>query len=191
MKMTRWKYLAITSGLLLAASVLLGSAGAGQGGNADPKGGPDVRVVNTQSEPVPVILQGTAQIGTSTPIPVKDVDHHPRQSVQFSLFIPGSDTYAVPVGKQLVIEFVSGGFANNPSDVTSIGEALLTGSGASGFSHVFAGTVTAYENGVPTPYRFAFSQACRIYANAGSLVRLQGGFAFGSINVSGYLVDAP
>jgi hypothetical protein len=192
MNMTRRKYLAKTGGVLLAASVLLGAARADQGQNADARRGPDVRVVNTQSEPVPVTLQGTARIDTSTPIPVKDLDHHPRQFVQFTLFAPGSGPYAVPAGKLLVIEFVSGSFATKSSDPTSIGEALLrVRTGASDFSHVFAGTVTEYDNGVPSPFRFAFSQVCRIYAGAGSEVSLRGGFALGAINVSGYLVDAP
>jgi hypothetical protein len=192
MKMTRWKYVAMTSGLLLAASVLLGSAGAGQGGSASPKGGPDVRVVNTQSEPVPVTLQGTTQIDTSTPIPVKDVDRQVRQPVQFSLYIPGNDSYTVPAGKQLVIEFVSGGFGTKSSEISSIGEAILSVSpGPLEVNHAFAGTVTAYENGAPFPYRFVYGQMCRIYASAGSNVSLRGGFLLGSMSISGYLVDAP
>jgi hypothetical protein len=191
MKMTPWKYLGKTGGVIVAASVLLGAAWSGQSENADARRGPDVRVVNTQSEPLPVAIQGTAQIDTSTPIPVKDVDHQPRQVAQFTLFVPGPDTYTVPAGKQLVIEFVSGSLKVNSSDPNVFGEALLTGSGASGFTHVFAATVTSYENGVPAPSRFAFTQACRIYASAGSQVQLHGGFILGSINVSGYLVDAP
>jgi hypothetical protein len=85
MKMTPWKSLAKTGGVLIAASVLLGAAWSAQSENADARRGPDVRVVNTQSEPLPVAIQGTAQINTSTPIPVKDVDHQSRQNAQYTL----------------------------------------------------------------------------------------------------------
>ena len=44
--------------------------------------GPDVRVINLPTEPVPVTLRGVAQIETSTPLPVRDVDAAARQPVQ-------------------------------------------------------------------------------------------------------------
>jgi hypothetical protein len=167
--------------------------------------GPDVRVVNTQLEPVPVSLQGATKIDTSTPIPVsvqgpatintsgplpvRDIDRQPQEPVQFSLFYPtGIGTYTVPAGKWLVIEFVTGSFAINPSDTVADAQVFLTCS--PGVTHVFPGTVTHYVTGSPVPSGFAFSEQCRIYAKSGATIKFSGGDLL-SATVSGYLVDAP
>jgi hypothetical protein len=73
-------------------------------GAAPPPATLDVKVVNSPSEAVPVT--GTVNVGNlgAVPLPVRDVDGPARQPVQFR------DSYVVPAGKRLVIEYISAEF---------------------------------------------------------------------------------
>src|SRR5262245_32645813 len=97
---------AATGAAIMAASALAGPAQA----QKDNPPGHDVRVINKPSEPVPVTQQGAIKIDTSTPLPVRDVDRSAQEPVHILLQIEPNKAseYAVPAGKRLVIEHVSG-----------------------------------------------------------------------------------
>src|SRR5689334_2920041 len=90
--------------LIAVFAVTISGPGHSQSGKQP---GPDVRVVNKPTEPVPVTLQGSAQIDTSSPIPVRDVDAVVKQPFQMTIHrtIPdGGNTdngivLTVPAGK--------------------------------------------------------------------------------------------
>src|SRR5437762_3252684 len=116
MRHPKYPLFAIVAYLALTGVLAISTARPGHTQAGHPPG-PDVRVVNTTTEPVPVTLQspnpvpvrlqGSATIDTTNPIPVRDVDRHPQEPVQFSLFMPGpGGSYTVPAGKRLVIEYV-------------------------------------------------------------------------------------
>ena len=101
--------------LVVAFGVFGARPATGQKGSPS---GPDVRVVNTAANPVPVALQGTAQIAgsvnvvntptvkvdTTDALPVQDL-YAARNAVQGAL--TQSIDYDVPAGKRLVIQFIS------------------------------------------------------------------------------------
>jgi hypothetical protein len=147
----------------------------------------DVRVVNTASEPVPVA--GTVNVGNlgNDPLPVRDVDRSTRLPVHFN------DSYTVPDGKRLVIEYVSLNVAATfqcelvTAAVSSEGVVLHL------FNPTFVGTSTI---GPTTSYRFGLSQETRAYIGQNRTVNLglYTYFGCGNVNVyhaaaTGYLVD--
>jgi len=201
MRNPRFPLLAIVAYLALAGLLAISTARPGSTQAGHPPG-PDVRVVNTTAEPVPVTLQspnpvpvtlqGSATIDTTNPIPVRDVDRQPQQPVQFSLFIPGPSSYTVPAGKRLVVEYVSGGFVIIPHGGVAATVGLEVRPGFDG--HVFAGVPSSYNDGAPAPdgLGFTFSQSARLYAGPGKSLSLGGGgVQLASMRVSGYLVDVP
>lgn len=149
------------------------------------RGGPDVRVVNTPAEPVPVTLQGAAQIDTSTPLPVREVDNPNRVPFQIELTREESE-FEVPAGKRLVIEHVSGEYNTDaPRSFVSLG--TTSGDPPLFVEHHFVPEVTGTFNGFSD---HLFSLAARLYANPGTVVRAFGGGATSlSVAISGYLVD--
>ena len=200
MRNPKYPLIALAAYLALVGTLAVTTSRPATGQNGQPHG-PDVRVINKTTEPVPVTLQGTAgpvpvsiqgtaQIDTSSPIPVRDVDRQVQQPVQFSLFNPPGNTYTVPAGKQLVIEYVSGGLG-----ITSSGGAFaeIFIEVSPGITHIIPGTPVSYADGNPGGLGFAFSQPCRIYAGPGATVKFHGsqGVLLSTLNVSGYLVDAP
>ena len=139
---------------------------------------------------LPTVPTSPARCSCSSPIPIHDVDRLQQQPVQFSLFVPGPDSYTVPAGKQLVIEYVSGGMGISGSG-GAFSELFLEVN--PGVTHVLPGTPVSFNDGEPGGLGFAFSQSCRIYAPAGATVTIHGaqGVLLSSLNASGYLVDAP
>jgi len=125
------KYALAAGGAFLALTAVLttGSPRTATGQNG--KGGPDVRVINTPQEPLPVALQGSAkldttnpipvsvqgpvQVGAQNPLPVRDVDNPGLNPFHGAVTVEvhdGEDSgFAViatsPAGKRLVIDHVS------------------------------------------------------------------------------------
>lgn len=153
--------------------------------------GPNVRVINTPAEPVPVMLLGPASIDTSAPLPFRDVDNPARHAVQTR--ITGSGTsYTVPDGKRLVIEFVSGEMFSIAGVITAaVVETHLDGNEV---FHRFPPTRSIETPGSPSIA--TFGQMSRIYADGGTEVSVSAasvpqdtvGVA---ASISGYLVDMP
>lgn len=145
--------------------------------------GPDVTVVNTTANPVPIT-------GTVT-----DADNPARNAVQMEIIVnPGSTTSSVtiPAGKIFVIEFVS--FIASGATVESL-ELGITGPNIIGGNPI----ELTYQL-VPTPPNALVlsvgNQALRLYAQPGTNVVV----AFTSsdnnqhsgveVSLSGYLVNA-
>jgi hypothetical protein len=184
MRNPKYPLLALVAYLALIGVLAISTARPGHTQGGKPPG-PDVRVINKTTEPVPVTLQGSAQIDTSSPIPVRDVDQAAKQPVQIRLSVFSSLTYTVPAKKQLVIEFASGFFVPHVG-LAETGLIVHFGDPAQAMFVSFAPTPTHYTAGVPD--RFVYSQACRIFANPGSEVKVSGGESQ-SVVLSGYLVD--
>jgi hypothetical protein len=202
----KYPLLALVAYLALIGVLAISTARPGNTQAGRPAG-PDVRVVNTPAEavpvsvqgtakidtssPIPVTLQGSAKIDTTNPIPVRDVDRRPQQPVQFSLFEPSQRSYTVPAGKRLVIEYVSGGFGINSNGGAQAVVFLEVSPGSE--RHLFPGTPVSYNDGLPGGVTFAFSQSARMFVGSGATISLSGcqGVLLGSVNVSGYLVDVP
>lgn len=196
---------------IMAAAVTVQSAFSAQ---TSPSG-PDVRVVNTQTNPVPVSVinfpagTNTVNVSSSTnaPLLVRDVDNPARQPVvrladDVNLIVGESQAfkqmYTVPAGKRLVIEFVSVRTFVGP------GQNLFVSVGVSDGQNFYdinlaptlVGTFTVGTGGNQGD-RSAISQQTRFYANAGETVRAFAqknddlGAGQATITVMGYLVDVP
>ena len=186
----------VTSGAIAAAAALTSSAeaeparGVGHGGLPP---GKDVRVINKTSEAVPVSIQGAAQIDTSSPIPVRDVDHRAQQPVQFTLArgLGGRQSYTVPDGKRLVIEHLSGKAVKDDGDLLWL---IVTTAAGSGREH-YLPVDRVFQPGSAKVY--AFSIAAKLYGDPGSAVTLDFEVRGGSLDLdvivtgSGYLMDVP
>jgi hypothetical protein len=149
--------------------------------------GPDVRVINTPANPVPVVGQVTVQ--TTEPLAVTDV---PRQPFQTSLFA-APFRFEVPAGKRLVIEHVSGHLI---TDGGAHWVSVSTTAGGTFTAHLFPLTNAGLAgNGIDTV--FPFAQETRLYADPGSTVfasfstRAFDPEVFRYLAISGYLVDVP
>lgn len=128
---------------------------------------------------------------TSSPVPTADVNEPALQPFQATLFphSPNSneatDTFAVPAGKRLVIEY----YSSQPQDLSggAAGMVLTTTAG---------GTFVQYIVYVNANTTNQVNQITRIYADPGSTVEA---FAFnananscaGFVTVSGHLVNLP
>ena len=190
MKHIKNSFVAFVGLFVVVAAVTLFIPSLTQGQKSDAAPPPptvDVTVVNTTSEPVPVA--GTLNIGNlvSAPVPVRDVDRATPLPVHFN------DSYIVPEGKSLVIEYVSLNVA-----ATFQCELLTAAIWAEGvalhlFNPTFVGTSTI---GPTTTFRFGMSQETRVYISQNRTVAL-GLYTYagcGSVNVyhaaaTGYLVD--
>lgn len=186
----------LTGAVMLAAPTPVAQA---QGGRP---AGPDVRVVNTSDQPVPVSVQGAVAlsapvvIDAAAPLPVMVVGGAVPQPVQLLFSAPDASTvaapYTVPAGKRLVIEQVS--CAGAAGDDTLLGVTVTTVVGGTQGFHTcaFDVRVNLGRPGTATSYRGA--RMTRFYADAGTQVRASfdgGGGAFFSLTVSGVLVDVP
>jgi hypothetical protein len=129
---------------------------------------------------------------TSNPVATTDVNNPVLQPFQTNLFPHSStsneatDSFAVPSGKRLVIEYYSAQ-AQDLSGGAS-GMTLLTTAGGNSVAYII------YVNANTTN---AVNQTTRIYADPGTIVQA---FAFNAgsghtcgatINISGYLVNVP
>jgi hypothetical protein len=196
---------------IIAAAVTVQSAFSAQ--TSPP--GPDVRVINTQTNPVPVSVinfptgTNTVNVSSSTnaPLLVRDVDNPARQPAvrladDVNVLVGETQAfkqmYTVPAGKRLVIEFVS-----VRTFVLPPGQKLFVEVGVSdgqttydiNLAPTLVGTFTV-GNGVQGDHS-AISQQTRLYANAGDTVRAfvqkndDVGAGQATITVMGYLVDVP
>ena len=163
--------------LVSAVALLTPQTGRAQkGGSPTPL---NVNVVNTEAAPVPVL----------------HVSNLATQSFQ-RVLTSTNDEFAVPAGKLLVIEHVSG-YASNAtaSTCTFVDVRVRTTTQGQTASHYFVPTPTATTGGVPV---FAFSQEARLYADSGTAVGLNYGkdggtpcSPFLTVTISGHLVDVP
>ena len=160
-----------------------------------------VRVVNDSSEPVPVTLQGAAQIDTSAPVPVLDMDNGARQpfvspiSVHMAPFFSSVHTTVatVPAGERLVIETISMVGAELPTGEKFDVSITTTAAGATA-DYAVPMTMT-FSTGTVDVYN-AF-QSGHVYAdpNTSIVVNTRRFASAGDANVSGtisgYLVSLP
>jgi hypothetical protein len=187
---------------------------------------PNVKVANTSADPVPTQAQGTTTIagtvqaqqsgswdvgitGTPTfkvgntadsPVPSRDVDNPVRQPFVAVLQSanPSNRSFQVPLGKRLVIEYVSGiGQMRSGQKILTVSlqtELVLNGQQI-GVRHHFTPVLTGTKT-FPIAGNldaFVVSQQTRLYAEQGSTVELstdvtEEGFGF-TVTVSGYFVD--
>lgn len=199
MKKLRFSLCAVGAYLVLVvATILLNSPPvAGQGKGQGQPNGPNVRVINSSAEPVPVVGEVTVaslpavELDTTTPLQVFDVDNPAFQPFQIH-FPLGTDSpqLTVPAGKRLVIEHVTGN-AFSSGDVFWM--AVLTTAGGEFASHLFPMTkvgVAPSGNNV-----YVASAQTRIYADPGTNVSIQpdaiGPPSQRFSSISGYLVDVP
>jgi hypothetical protein len=174
---------------VLGLCVLAGPRQAQSQGNG--KGlppGPDVRVIKTPANPVPVV--GQVAVHTTEPLAVTDV---PRQPFQTFLASAGPFSFEVPAGKRLVIEHVSGHLI---TDAGAHWVQVSTTAGGTFTTHLFPVTSAGLAgNGVDTV--FPFAQETRLYADPGSTVFWSYATQAPDVDISrylaisGYLVDVP
>jgi hypothetical protein len=128
---------------------------------------------------------------TSAPVPTTDANEPALQPFQATLFPHSStsneatDTFTVPAGKRLVIEY----YSSQPQDLSggAAGMVLTTTAG---------GTFVQYIVYINANTTNAVNQTVRIYADPGSTVEA---FVFNSnasscagfVSVSGHLVNVP
>ncbi len=170
MRNSKYPLMALGAYLALIGVLALTTSGPAYTQSGQPVG-PNVRVVNTESEPVPV----------------HDVGNQSRVPFQIQL-TRAEPTYDVPADKQLVIEHVSGEYNTNaPRSFVSL--KTESGDPPTSVEHDFVPTVTGTFNGFSD---HVFSTAARLYANPGTEIRAFGGGANSlDVQISGYLVDAP
>jgi len=174
--------------IFLAVTALIPALTKGQKSDlAPPQPKLDVKVINTTSEPVPIA--GTINIGNpgTNPVPVRDVDNPARQPVQIN------ESYTVPDGKRLVIEYISFGIEG-----ASECDLLITSLSASGtLLHLYHPTFVGIFPGGPgsAGYRYVLSQETRAYVGPNRTVTLSIRSYAGCIPdlahaaATGYLVD--
>ena len=174
--------------VFFAVAALIPALTQGQKSNvAPPPPTFDVKVVNTTAEPVPVAGTVNVANAVANPIAVRDVDNPARQPVQIN------ESYTVPEGKRLVIEYVSLELV-----ATTQCELLITSLSASGvLLHVyrpkFVGTSVIGPG--PTAYWYVASQETRAYVGQNRTVTLQIQRLAGCLpniahaSATGYLVD--
>jgi hypothetical protein len=163
---------------------------------------PNVNVTNTPSVIIantPIVtLSGDSQVSLTTspgaPLLVRDADLPARRIFQHSG--PANDSFTVPAGKVLVIEWVS--FDTPVSPNTGPGQMVLyqIGNVAGGQSGFFSYKSDATSNAAPG-LDLIVNQQVRIYCDPGSTVFVSARLTFfnngtvGSHTISGYLVDVP
>lgn len=178
--------------------------------------GPDVKVINTRTNPVPVSVinfpTGTNTVivssSTNAPLLVRDVDNPAQQPVvrladDVNVLVGETQAftqmYTVPAGKRLVIEFVSvRTFVLPPGQKLFVSVQVSDGQTTYdiNLAPTLVGTFTVGTGGTRGD-RSAISQQTRLYANAGETVRAFAqknddvGAGQATITVMGYLVDVP
>ena len=132
----------------------------------------DVRVINTESQPANV----------------RDVDNPARQPIHFN------ESYTVPAGKRLVIEYISVGIGSQ----TQCDVIAVTLSSESNVLHLYhPAFVGVFFGPTSRPYRYILSQETRAYVGQNRTVSIEftghsgcgAGPDFSHVGASGYLVD--
>jgi len=175
--------------------------------------GPDVRVVNTQTNPVPVSVinfptgTNTVNVSSSTnaPLLVRNVDSGPAQPVQVAglltigagQFAVLENFYSVPDGKRLVVECISAlGTAPSGQNLVNIELQVIEAVPAAQFPRLLADPHFT-GNGAGGEARFQSSQLVKGYVGVGGKLQAHTernadtGIAFVLVTMSGYLVDVP
>ncbi len=198
------RHLIVGAGVALVCTVAL-TAPAEVRAQAGQPAGPNVRVVNTPNNPIPVTLGGPVAIHTSEPLPVSVVTTAPLpvtvvgasapQPFQVSFFIPNgtgsAPRFVVPDGKRFVIEDAS--CAGTDANDTLLGLSISTT--VAGANKVHLCTFDVRVNLGLMSYRGA--RPMRIYADPGTTVTVNfdglgvGAGALLSATLSGQLVDVP
>jgi hypothetical protein len=136
-------------------------------------------------------------LGVASPLSVHDLDNPARQPFQFQL-TDRSPRFDVPVGKMLVIEFVSGDYLvptapDLPSVDSIISLSTIAGTGTQGVSFGLHSVLSYKGRAMSGVTTYLISQVVRIYANGGTAVEAEEGIgapAF-SIFCSGHYIDVP
>jgi len=176
------------------------------------RGGPPTTQVEIVA-PVPVPISGNVTVtGTpsvvvannaTNPVRIRNVDNPVQQAVTFSTEVTVADgsfgevnlnAFAVPAGKRLVLEYVSGHASLQPGQKPLVG--MITALNFSGFLH----NLTAVPQGdfsaiSARPEEFTINQPLRLYSDGGFSLGIQltrnasAGLALLQLTFSGYLVD--
>lgn len=188
-------------GLVILVSALallnpLESQGQRSGG---PPGGMNVKVVNENTEPVPVAQAATADVNVvSLPVEPVSTFAFPTEPFQEEVWFvveagisSGSGSFFVPEGKCLVIEHVS---AHTRMGVgQKLINAVIRTQQVIGGNKIFHTLAIVDQGGGPTTaYYSRISQHVRLYAVEEVLFYVNTSHhdgAYVSISVSGYLVD--
>lgn len=158
----------------------------------------------------PALAQTTT---TVKPVITRDIDNAARHPVQVEMrmktdvgtctadeYVSGSASYHVPVGKQLVIETVTGSFLNTGSDSMPM-VTLYTWVGGNPVGHYLSSTKAFQfqtQAGI-TDYVYQFTSSIRLYGDSGTSVFLRAWLpncistSYTDqlyLTISGYLVDA-
>jgi hypothetical protein len=189
-----WIAVGVTVTLIGALALMTPRTGHTQKGSPP---GPDVRIINKTTEPVPVTLQGTTQIDTSSPIPIRDVANPALQPYRAGgevELLDGKDLGfasfpdAVPQGKRLVIDFVTA-TANLPT-----GQRAGLDITDDGIQWPIAFTQVNLVDKV----QMTATQAVQIILEPGETPGIRctrdggrSGFALVEVRVSGHYVDLP
>jgi hypothetical protein len=166
-----------------------------------------VRVINGVSRPVPIVSTAPADVNVLSLPAVGSRPAPTRTPFQRGFFIQvpsgtmsASQSFQVPAGKRLVLEFVAGN--TRLSDWEYVRLTLWTIAGGESVGHEIAPTTyrRAFEGSDPPvnpDLVIGFSQLVKIYADPGSSVSLsflrtenrEAGSAALTASLSGYLVD--
>ncbi len=197
------KYLitAISFAMLLGAFVFSGPLAGNSYGAPPPS---DVKVVNTSSQPVPTVVTNTPTVkiktDTDNPVYVRDVDNPAREAFQQDVTFTLPDNFsevcspltAVPAGKRLVIEYVSGKATFPAADQKLRNMSIRTTLNGNQVYHYLAPMATGIFN------EYVAAQQVRLYADGNTLPHicvsrgtLNDGIVTVQASVSGYLVDMP
>jgi hypothetical protein len=188
MRDPRFPLLALGAYLALVGVMAVSTVRPAYTQNSKPKG-PEVLVVNPPSSPVPVSIQGVAQIDSSSPLSVKIVETEVRQPFQAAL--TETTPLVVPAGKRFVIEHVTGLVRTNGGDAVCM--MLNVQNQGTVVRHNFPLTL---GSDIGHQRMYSSSSPARLYADPGSQIEVEI-FLVGLIgtssncSVSGYLVDAP
>ena len=213
----RKQFVAVLGALALVAVIaaINPSTGRGQGPGGGTQPTQNVNVVNTASNPVPVVQLGAATVNvantptvsvgnlSANPIPVNDVSGSSRQYVQAfgqcttqARSSCSATVYIVPAGKLLVIEEVAFRiFTGDAGRVASPTLGATVPAGGQLISHPFpatAPTVSYPESGGGA--WAVLREKVRIIAGEGFVLmgaNLTGNFGIFSLVLYGHLIDAP
>lgn len=161
----------------------------------------NVKVINTESEPVKVA--GTVNVGNSLdgPLKVRDADNGQQpfqRSAPLSLSVGTSlsflGAFAVPAGKRLVIESVSVRVDLDSADSPDSIGLQTTAAGFNNLHYILVSKQGSSSNGRST---YVGTHSFRVYADPETVIGLlvarnnSGATAIATLTVSGYLVDVP
>jgi hypothetical protein len=197
------KYLitAISFALLIGAFMFSGAL-AGHSYGAAPAS--EVKVVNTSTQPVPTVITNTPAVKINTdadhPVFVRDVDNPAREAFQHDITFTLPDNFsevcsplvAVPDGKRLVIEYISGKATFPAADQKLRNFSIRTTLNGNQAYHYLVPGATGIFN------EYVIGQQVRLYADGNTLPHicvsrgtLNDGIVTVQASISGYLVDLP